>query len=34
MKMEEIREKFKVIEDWRHSGYVIYELADVLVRVY
>ncbi len=32
--MEEIREKFKVIEDWRHSGYVIYELADVLVIVF
>ncbi len=34
MEMEELREKFKVIEDWRHSGYVIYELADVLVIVF
>ncbi len=32
--MEELREKFTVIEDWRHSGYVIYELADVLVIVF
>lgn len=34
MKMKEMREKFRVIEDWRHSGYVIYELADVLVIVF
>ncbi len=32
--MEEIREKFAIIEDWRHSGYVIYNLADVLVIVF
>lgn len=32
--MERIREKFAIIEDWRHSGYVIHKLADVLVVVF
>lgn len=34
MKVEELRKRFSVIEDWRHSGYVVYELADVLVIVF
>ncbi len=32
--MEELREKFASMEDWRHSGYVTYTLADILVIVF
>ena len=31
--MEKLREKFEVIEDWRHQGYVEHKLTDVLIIV-
>jgi len=34
IKVKEIREKFVCMEDWRHSGYVTYALADILVIVF